>query len=68
MEHIGKQKRIKGLTLFEFNKTTNEIKPAKLERTWTGYKVVINKDCFYIQALNAKNAKRKLIQKRICYE
>ena len=66
---VGKQRKIRGHILFEFNKSTKEIKQATIARKalW-GYKggakfetrVDIHQDCFYIQALNAKNAEKKL--------
>ncbi len=61
MKYIGKQKRIKGLTLYEFNRLTKEIKPAEYTKSLTGIRVIIKEQCFYLQALNIQNAKRKLI-------
>ena len=68
---IGKQRKVRGHILFEFNKQTKEIKQAAVTRKalW-GYngtakfetRVDIHQDCFYVQALNAKNAVKKLIQ------
>ena len=66
---IGKQRKVPGHILFEFNKKTKEIKQAAVTRKalW-GYngsakfetRVDIHQDCFYLQALNAKNAEKKL--------
>lgn len=61
MKHIQSIKQIKGLTLFEFNQRTGELKPATIETdAWNRKKVIAQKDCFYLQALNEKNARRKL--------
>lgn len=67
---IGKQRKVAGHTLFEFNKKTKEIKPADIRRECilnaeTGEpiyktKTDIHEDCFYLQALNVKNAEKKL--------
>ena len=66
---IGKQRKVPGHTLFEFNKKTHEIRPAQVTRdaalTTTGKPVFhtrtdIHEDCFYLQALNIKNAEKKL--------
>ena len=67
---IGKLRKVAGHTLFEFNKKTKEIKPADIKRECifdakTGKplyktKTDIHKDCFYLQALNIKNAEKKL--------
>lgn len=66
---VGKQRVVKGHTLFEFDRQTKEIRPAQIKRTAiikTDGKPVYNtradikQGCFYIQALNAKNAAKKL--------
>ena len=57
---IYQMRRIKGLTLFEFNKITKELKPATIKYEIGKSKVVYQKDCLYLQALNLNNAKRKL--------
>lgn len=67
---IGKQRKVKGHTLFEFNRETKEIRPADVAHTayidvCTGRPVYKNRadikqGCFYIQALNKKNAQKKL--------
>lgn len=51
---VSSQKRIKGLTLFSYNQNTGEIKPVY------GNKITMEDGCLYVQALNIKNAKRKL--------
>lgn len=68
---IGQEKRIKGHTLFCFNVATKKIKVAPIKQNiMMGldgvviYKnsVTIEKDCIYVQALNEKNARRKLVK------
>ena len=68
---IGSQKRIPGLTLFEYDMTTGELRPASVKKEIqlelngsTGTKTrVDSKDlCLYIQALNEANARRKVAQ------
>ena len=68
---IGQERRIKGHTLFCFNLVTREIKVApmnqEIEMGMDGsviYKnnVTVEKDCVYVQALNEKNARKKLIK------
>lgn len=66
---VGEERRIKGHTLFCFNEVTKEIKVAPMnQECMLGldgsviYKnnVTVEKDCVYIQALNKKNAIKKL--------
>ena len=67
---IGTQRKVAGHTLFEFNRKTKEIKPADIQRecildATTGEpiyktKTDVHEGCFYIQALNIKNAEKKL--------
>lgn len=67
---VGKQRVVKGHTLFEFDRQTKEIRPAEVRHiayidAGTGRPVYKNRadikqGCFYIQALNAKNAAKKL--------
>lgn len=68
---IGQEKRIKGHTLFCFNVATKKIKVAPIKQDiMMGldgvviYKnsVTIEKDCVYVQALNEKNARKKLVK------
>ncbi len=69
---IGQQRKIPGLTLFEFNEITRKINKAKFkvasvfitggtdtESTHT-YQCIVHENCAYIQALNEKNAIKKL--------
>lgn len=66
---IGKVKKIPGLTLFSYNKKTLQIKKADVEskvsigfdrKPKTEHKIITEKDCFYVQALNVKSAAKKL--------
>jgi hypothetical protein len=71
---IGSQLRVKGHTLFEFNARTKELSKAMFKTETleiitiskdksninSRLKVVVNDDCFYIQSLNEKNARKKL--------
>ena len=68
---IGTQRKIKGHTLYAFNTVTKEIKVAPIERKMffgfngnVTYKneITVEKDCIYLQALNEKNARKKLIR------
>lgn len=68
---IGQERRIKGHTLFCFNEVTKKIKVAPMKQEallgMDGsviYKnnVTVEKDCVYVQALNEKNARKKLIK------
>lgn len=68
---VGTQRRVKGHTLYAFNIVTKEIKVAPMERKmlW-GFngnvtyqnQVKIEKDCIYLQALNEKNAQKRLLR------
>ena len=65
---IGKQRKVPGHTLFEFDKKTKEIRPAQVtrEQIWTKKGPIsrtrtdIHEGCFYVQALNKANAAKKL--------
>lgn len=66
---IGRQRKVAGHTLFEFNRKTKEIRPAYISREvivgMDGNPIYktrtdVHQDCFYLQALNVKNAKKKL--------
>ncbi len=70
---IGQQRKIRGLTLFEYNEKTKQIQPAKYKpvsiyihgfaggsETTETYKCVVNENCIYVQALNKENAMRKI--------
>lgn len=73
---IGQQRKIRGHILWEYNHKTHELNPAtykkqdfKLESLVPSSaamsisnKVQVNDHCDYFQALNRKNAKKKLAQ------
>lgn len=68
---IGYIKHRSGHTLFSFNVKTHEWKVAEIvgtatinfDRTVTREKkVTVEKDCIYIEALNLKNAKKRLMR------
>ena len=68
---IGQERRIKGHTLFCFDVATKKIKVAPIKQDiMMGldgvviYKnsVTIEKDCIYVQALNEKNARKRLVK------
>lgn len=74
---IGRQRKIRGLKLWEYNERTNELKEAVYKKQdvqitsltpsssalHLSNKVQVNEGCIYFQALNLKNAKRKLNQR-----
>ena len=67
---VGSQRKVAGHTLFEFNKSTKEIKAADIKRECIidfgankpiyKTKTDMHENCIYIQALNIKNAIKKL--------
>lgn len=68
---IGSQRKIKGHTLYAFNTVTKEIKVAPIERMmFLGFdgaviyknEITVEKDCIYLQALNEKNARKRLVR------
>lgn len=68
---VGEERRVKGHTLFCFNEVTKKFKVAPMnQECMLGldgsviYKnnVTVEKDCIYVQALNEKNARKKLIK------
>lgn len=68
---IGSQRKIKGHTLYAFNTVTKEIKVAPVERKmFFGFngnmtyknELTVEKNCIYLQALNEKNARKRLIR------
>lgn len=74
---IGNQRKINGLTLWEFNHKTKELQKAKYSKVdielrslstraedlVNRHKVVVNENCLYFQALNEKNAIKKINKK-----
>jgi len=71
---IGQQRKIPGLTLWEYNERTKELAPAQFKRQdfelttldpeppnlHISHRVHVNEGCIYFQALNRKNAEKKL--------
>lgn len=66
---IGYLKHQNGHTLFSYNTKTHEWKVAEIQKTAyinfdrsvvKNAKVTVEKDCVYIEALNLKNAKKRL--------
>ena len=63
---IGSQRLIPGLTLWEFNTETKSLNKAKFKQTNYSlngsktHQVIIQDNCIYIQALNMKNALKKV--------
>ena len=71
---LGSEKRVKGHILFEFNTKTGDLSPCQLTREVSvgldGNPVYLTKaykraDCVYVQALNEKNALKKLLKGKI---
>ncbi len=64
---IGSQRKISGLTLWQFNTKTKELTKAKFKESsyiiggGVKLRVIIEDDCIYFQSLNRKNALRKLV-------
>lgn len=65
---IGAQRRLPGLTLYEYDLTTGEIREATIETEATlrldgpvgrSGRVDAKELCLYVQALNIENARRK---------
>ena len=68
LKYIGSMKHFAGHTLFEIDLITGEVRKAVINNTVTvglngkethKRKVNIKADCYYIEALNIKNAIRK---------
>ncbi len=66
---IGSQQKIKGLTMFEFNPIKLTLEPATykevhaevvINRTIIRHKLVMKEGCVYVQALNKRNAYKKI--------
>lgn len=79
IKHIGSQRNRIGLTLWEYNESTGEIKEAEYHKETlvvddfsgrTNYstlrkKVISKQGCLYVQALNKKSASRKILKQKI---
>lgn len=68
---LGSIRKIPGHTLFEFNLDTYELQKAEIKvdvivNSSTEYKtrtsVIKKENCIYIQALNLKNARKKILK------
>jgi hypothetical protein len=73
---IGSQRKIRGLILWEYNRKEKTLQPAKYKKQdfsiksltpspselHVSNKVQVNEYCTYFQALNRKNAEKKLKQ------
>jgi hypothetical protein len=71
---LGSQRKIPGLTLWEYNLKSKELKEASFSKVDVElkslsanpidlvdrHKVVINEGCVYFQSLNRKNAEKKI--------
>ena len=63
---IGSQRKISGLTLWQFNENTKELTKARFKESsyviGGGIKlsVITEENCIYFQALNRKNALKKI--------
>ena len=66
---VSTWRRQHGHTIFKFNTKTKEIAPAEIEneafinmqrQVFTHGKIIIEKDCIYIEALNRKNVIKHL--------
>lgn len=71
---IDKQRKIRGLTLWEFNSTEKTLCPAEYKKVnyelkslssqdqelVINHKVIVKESCIYFQALNRKNAEKKI--------
>lgn len=67
---IGQVKKIKGLTMFEFDPVKMILLPAKYKETIVSigkhgdnkvvHKLIVSQGCYYVQALNKHNAYKKL--------
>ena len=73
-KHIGSIKYRPGSTLWQFNTETGELKPAKVtvkeQLVWMSKgnctkktrSVIYENKCVYVQALNRKNAEKKILR------
>jgi len=67
-KYLGRERKIPGLTLWEYNGSTNVLKKAEIKTSamFNGTvknSVSINSSCAYMQALNRKNAIKKVKQR-----
>jgi hypothetical protein len=73
---IGRQRKIRGLILWEYNTKSGDLKPAQFKKQdfqitsltpspqelKISNKVEVNEGCIYFQALNRSNANKKLLK------
>jgi len=66
---VGRLKPCKGHTVYEVNRSTGIVSKAKYEEQIATYrgakpskKIMVNKNCIYVPALNLKNLMKKLIK------
>lgn len=71
---LGQRRKIPGLTLFEYNVKTKELKKAEFKKEvhelkaltasnkdyQVRHKIAMNEDCIYLQCLNEKSAVKKI--------
>ena len=69
---VGRIRPYKGHTLFEVNLGNGNVMEAKIEEPVADYlgrklpkKVIVNKNCIYVSALNVKSLMKKLVKKGI---
>ena len=71
LKYLGSIKHQPGHTLFEINLNTGQIKEATIKREVAvgidgkpvyKRKVQISADCYYLEALNLKNAKKRFLR------
>ena len=60
LQKVGTMRRIAGHMIFCYNYVTNEFKEAVIENSFGRKRIVQEQNCVYVQALNKKNALRKL--------
>jgi hypothetical protein len=70
VKFIGSQRKVKGLIMFELNPISMTLEPAKYKESVvrinkTGpntiaHQLIVKEGCYYIQALNKKNAYKKI--------
>jgi|LSQA01.1.fsa_nt_gi hypothetical protein len=67
-KYVGSMQRVAGHTLWQYNYRTGELKAAQVEKhgyfdtagILPKFRVQVERNCCYVQALNRKNAIKKL--------
>lgn len=77
LRYIGSVRKRISLITFSYNKVTGEIKPAEIKRCNTidfltleplySPKIIVERDCIYLQCMNVANCIRHLKTARIFY-